>query len=189
MKIKDVITEQLASGLPGSWYDKIKQKRGELSQLAATKKQLASPADKQEPTQEPTQDPDEIGQPKIQPPAQQTAPAAPVQQTEPKAKLAPGVTLVDSEPVIFQVGKKLYYIMDDGLWHEQGNRNPVDATWNAFLNNQMDIALLGGPSAATSKETMTAKSQQTGQLTPAQVRQQKQAAAAAQARSQLGIKQ
>lgn len=178
MKIKEVIFE---AGISNSWYDKFQQKRGEYAQLAATKKQLITPDIKQEPA--------EIEQPKTVQPTQQSAPDVSVPQPEPKAKLAPGVTLVDTEPVIFQIGKKLYYIMDDGLWHEQGNRNPVDATWNAFLNNQMDIALLGGPSAATSGETIPAKSQQISQLTPAQARQQKQAAAAAQARSQMGIKQ
>jgi hypothetical protein len=77
--------------------------------------------------------------------------------------------------------------MDDGLWHEQGNRNPVDPTWNSFLNNQMDLALLGKPSIPPTGGKMSSVPQ-SQTLTPAQTRQQKQAAAAAQARSQLGIK-
>lgn len=178
MKIKDIVTEQqIASGLPGSWYDKFRQKRGEISQLAATKKQLASPS----PTQEPNQEPAVAQEPEAA--IQQPSATMPAQQPERKAKLAPGVTIVDTEPVIIQVGKKLYYIMDDGLWHEQGNRNPVDATWNSFLNNQMDLALLGQPSVPPTGEKMSVQPEQ-----PIQTRQQKQAAAAAAARSQMGIK-
>jgi len=55
--------------------------------------------------------------------------------------LADGVSVLGTgEPMVLKVGKQIYYVADDGLWHERGNRNPVDPTWNAFLTQQADIA-------------------------------------------------
>ena len=77
-------------------------------------------------------------------PQQPEQPAAPVQQGE---QLAQGVTVLSQEPMVLQVGKKRYYVMDDGLWHEQGNKNPVDPAWNEFLTKQADIATPESPAA------------------------------------------
>lgn len=102
-------------------------------------------------------------------PEKASAPAEP--------KLAAGVTVLSQEPMVLQVGKQRYYVADDGLWHEAGNRNPVDSTWNAFLNNQADLA------TPESQVTTTTQAVPTGPT-----RQQKQQQAAARARSQMGIK-
>jgi hypothetical protein len=75
--------------------------------------------------------------------ALQAQQAQQAQQTrEPETSgLADGVSVFGTgEPMVLKVGKQIYYVADDGLWHERGNRNPVDSTWNAFLTQQADIA-------------------------------------------------
>lgn len=95
--------------------------------------------------------------------------------------LANGVSVLSMEPMVLQVGKQRYYVADDGLWHEVGNRNPVDSTWGAFLTQQADIATPESDVRATSPDNQPAAAP-----TPAEIRARKQADAIARARSQLG---
>lgn len=84
-------------------------------------------------------------------PAAGTTPTAAAGGTTKAAtpKLAPGITVINQEPMILGFGKKRYYVGDDGLWHQEGNKNPVDNTMNAFLNQQADIATPESPTAAS----------------------------------------
>ncbi len=115
--------------------------------------------------------------------AQAAADAAEKQKTaEPAAPgLANGVSVLSMEPMVLQVGKQRYYVADDGLWHEVGNRNPVDSTWGAFLTQQADIATPESNVRATGSDEVTPAAP-----TPAEIRARKQADAIARARSQLG---
>lgn len=120
-------------------------------------------------------------------------PAEPDQPKQQGPTLAPGVTVLSQEPMVLQVGKKRYYVMDDGLWHEQGNRNPVDSAWNDFLTQQADIATPESPVRTVTAPAPTAKAKPVAQpvrtparqLTPAEIRQQKQAAATQQIQQQM----
>ena len=96
-------------------------------------------------------------------------------------KLANGVSVLSMEPMVLQVGKQRYYVADDGLWHEVGNRNPVDSTWGAFLTQQADIATPESSIRITEPGSGPAAAP-----TPAEIRAKKQADAIARARSQLG---
>lgn len=98
--------------------------------------------------------------------------------------LAKGVSVLSMEPMVLQVGKQRYYVADDGLWHEAGNRNPVDSTWNAFLTQQADIATPESNVRATGSGEEPARTEPS----PAEIRARKQADAVARARAQLGLK-
>ena len=72
--------------------------------------------------------------------------------------LADGVSVFGTgEPMVLKVGKQIYYVADDGLWHERGNRNPVDPTWNAFLTQQADIATAESNFRGTGSSTPAAR--------------------------------
>jgi len=72
--------------------------------------------------------------------------------------LADGVSVFGTgEPMVLKVGKQIYYVADDGLWHERGNRNPVDSTWNAFLTQQADIATAESNFRDTGSSTTAAR--------------------------------
>jgi len=124
---------------------------------------------------------------------QSTEPAQPAQPEQPTPQLAQGVTVLSQEPMVLQVGKKRYYVMDDGLWHEQGNRNPVDSAWNEFLTKQADLATPESPIRVVNNPpvvrpvTTTSRPQPAArpQPTPAEIRQQKQAAATRQVQRQM----
>lgn len=125
--------------------------------------------------------------------AQEKTAQQPQQSAGPK--LAPGVTAVSTDPVILRYGKRDYYIADDGMWHEMNNRTPVDDAWQQFFDKQAELVepqrqVIQRPAASTapvvkpqpqSRPSPVARSQPT----PAEIRQQKQAAATRQVQRQM----
>lgn len=71
------------------------------------------------------------------------ATATPGGATTGASKMAPGVTVVNTEPLILQVRKQNYYIGNTGKWHKWGSSKPVDETIGAFLDQQAKIAKAG----------------------------------------------
>ena len=106
-------------------------------------------------------------------------------------QLAPGVSVVNTDPVILRYGKKDYYIADDGMWHERNNRNPVDDAWQQFFDKQAELVEPqfqvsrqppARPAPAFTKPKQTVAKPQP---TPAEIRQQKQAAATQKIQQQM----
>lgn len=118
-------------------------------------------------------------------------PAQPAQPATQGPQLAPGVSVVNADPVIFRYGKKDYYIADDGMWHEKNNRNPVDDAWQQFFDKQAELVepqfQVSQQPPARPAPAFTKPKQPVAKAppTPAEIRQQKQAAATQKIQQQM----